>query len=282
MRREEYLADSEESAILQQQALQSKLWTALPAIVTAVDYTKFTISAQPALKGSVTDKDAAESETQLPMLVDVPLLFPNAGGWHLTFPVEVGDEVLIIFACRCIDAWWQSGGVQRCMERRMHDLSDGFAILAPYSQPLASEVSGGFSNNSVILRDDSKENYIELVTGGNMNVLHQQDLDWATLGNATVFIKGNADISVDGNVTIDVQGNVRATVQGTTYLESVGDATIKAPTITLDTPTVICTGDVQVAGTVTAANDCIGGGISLKSHVHTGVQTGGATTGGPQ
>lgn len=40
-------------------------------------------------------------------------------------------------------------------------------------------------------------------------------------------------------------------------------------------------GDVDVTGTVTAAVDVIGGGKSLKTHTHGGVQTGGGTTGPP-
>lgn len=40
-------------------------------------------------------------------------------------------------------------------------------------------------------------------------------------------------------------------------------------------------GDVTVTGTVTASEDVVGGGISLKSHKHGGVQAGGAQTGAP-
>jgi len=38
---------------------------------------------------------------------------------------------------------------------------------------------------------------------------------------------------------------------------------------------------VQVSGSITATGDVVGGGISLDSHHHTGVQTGGGNTGGP-
>ena len=42
------------------------------------------------------------------------------------------------------------------------------------------------------------------------------------------------------------------------------------------------TGDLQVDGKVTAADDVIGGGKSLKTHKHTGVQTGGGISVAPQ
>jgi len=40
-------------------------------------------------------------------------------------------------------------------------------------------------------------------------------------------------------------------------------------------------GDVSITGTLTASDDVIGGGISLKTHPHSGVQPGGGQSGGP-
>lgn len=42
------------------------------------------------------------------------------------------------------------------------------------------------------------------------------------------------------------------------------------------------TGDVTITGTVTVSEDVTAGGISLKNHVHGGVQAGGTSTGAPQ
>lgn len=41
------------------------------------------------------------------------------------------------------------------------------------------------------------------------------------------------------------------------------------------------TGDTTTSGTITGSTNVIGGGISLNSHTHGGVQTGGGSTGGP-
>lgn len=340
MRREEYLQDPDETQIIEQQSIQSRIWTAIPGIVQEVDYTRFTLSVQPSIKGRIEDQDGNAEDVELPLLVDVPLLLPNAGGWHLTFPIVPGDEVLVVFACRCIDAWWQSGGVQKAMERRMHDLSDGFAILAPYSQLLAPDCIGGFSNNSVILRDDKKLNYIEITNDGKLNVLHQSDLDWDTLGNADIYIKGNTNLLIDGNTTAHIKGTLDSTVDGAVTLtaNSTVDATVQgditltaasnvsatiggnldvqvsgnitaqasqvmltANSVTVDSPITAFTGNVTIGGniscgggaragggngtflgTITANQDVVGGGISLKGHVHGGVQGGPSTTSGPQ
>lgn len=65
-------------------------------------------------------------------------------------------------------------------------------------------------------------------------------------------------------------------------IKNAANATVQATTkITLDTPLVECTGDVKVDGTLTATTDVIGGGKHLKTHLHSGVTTGGGNTGAP-
>lgn len=58
-------------------------------------------------------------------------------------------------------------------------------------------------------------------------------------------------------------------------LPASGSAAIDAPA------GVTINGDVTVNGKITASTDVIGAGISLKSHKHGGVQSGGAQTGAP-
>lgn len=47
------------------------------------------------------------------------------------------------------------------------------------------------------------------------------------------------------------------------------------------TGNLVVNGNINCTGTVTATVDVVGGGISLKTHTHGGVQTGGGNTGGP-
>lgn len=51
--------------------------------------------------------------------------------------------------------------------------------------------------------------------------------------------------------------------------------------VVLDTPLVECTGDVTVAGTLTADVDVVADGVSLVGHVHGGVSAGIVNTGVP-
>lgn len=143
--------------------LQSRLWTALPGLVESVDLGKQTLVVQPAIQAQIMNPNNTWTWVTLPLLLDVPIVFPTGGGFTLTFPVVVGDECLVIFSSRCIDAWWQSGGIQVQAELRMHDLSDGFAIVGPRSQP---RKLANVSANSTQLRNEDDSIYVEVSAAG--------------------------------------------------------------------------------------------------------------------
>lgn len=106
---------------------------ACPAIVQTWNAETQTITAKLAIK-EILNLQGVVSEMEIPLLVDVPVVMPKAGGFSLVFVPKPGDECLIVFADMCIDSWWQSGGIQSQAERRRHDLSDGFAIMGCWSQ----------------------------------------------------------------------------------------------------------------------------------------------------
>jgi Phage protein Gp138 N-terminal domain/GpV Apex motif len=143
-------------------------------------------------------------------------VFPSAGGLTLTLPIAQGDEILVVFASRCIDAWWQNGGIQIPMEMRMHDLSDGFAIPGPRSQP---NTLTGISTTSAQLRTDAGTSFIELTKTGIINLV-------SPLGINLV-------------------------------------------------------GPIMMTGAVVTTGDVVADGISLSTHVHSGVTTGAGDSGPP-
>jgi phage baseplate assembly protein gpV len=66
-------------------------------------------------------------------------------------------------------------------------------------------------------------------------------------------------------------------------LESNGNITIENSTqVDITSPTINLNGDVNVSQTLDAGTDVTTGSISLKNHVHGGVQSGGSLTSGPQ
>ncbi|HHD2887225.1 TPA: Gp138 family membrane-puncturing spike protein [Klebsiella pneumoniae] len=221
------------------QAIMSAMRVSMPGIIQSFDPDAVTAVVQPAIKGAEKDESGAEVSVNLPLLVDVPVLFPRGGGCTLTFPVEAGDECLVIFADRCIDFWWQSGGVQEPVDGRMHDLSDAFCIVGPQSQ---AKKIGGISTTGAQLRTDDGSAFIEVAAGG--------DITATTAGSATI----NApEIVLNGNVTIN--GNLS---QG--MGERGGTATMHGPvTVTNDVTAGGKSLMTHMHGGVEHGNDSTGG-----------------------
>jgi phage baseplate assembly protein gpV len=230
--------DKEEGLRAALDGRQVKMWTALPGIIEAFDESVLTATVQPAIQGRVSQPDGSSAFIDLPLLLDCPVMFPNGGGVMLTFPVKQGDECLMIFSSRCIDAWWESGGVQAPMEARMHDLSDGFVLVGPRSK--ARKIDG-LSTANAQLRSEDGATFIELDPEGQA---------------VQVTAPGGFTVNADAGATI----NANTTINGTLHVTG---------TITTDSDVLAPTGDV-VAGTV-----------SLKTHTHSGVLSGGAISGPP-
>lgn len=157
----ERLNDPQEAVRAALDGHQSQVWTAIPGIVQTVDLTKSTVTVQPAIQAQEVSPQGKRTNVNIPLLQDVPIHFPSGGGYTATFPVKAGDEVLVIFAARCIDNWWQEGGVQPQFERRMHDLSDGFAIPKVWSQKTKLD---NISTTTAQLRSDDGKRFVEIDT----------------------------------------------------------------------------------------------------------------------
>jgi hypothetical protein len=189
---------------------QAGLWTALPAIIQSFDASALTCTAQPAIQAQVRAQDGSTSWVTLPLLVDVPVCFPRGGGCTLTFPVTDGDEALMVFSSRCIDAWWQSGGVQVQAELRMHDLSDGFAILGPFSQ--ATKISG-VSTSTTQLRSNDGSTFVDLDPSGK--VVKVKAPGGITLDTPAVTVTGiiNVQNANSAPTAMAINGNTNFTGQ---------------------------------------------------------------------
>ncbi|ELQ6225166.1 Gp138 family membrane-puncturing spike protein [Cronobacter turicensis] len=229
--------------------ISAGLRVALPGIIQSFNPQAVTCVVQPAIRGKRSDDDGSERSVKLPLLVDVPVVFPRGGGCTLTFPVAAGDECLVIFADRCIDFWWQSGDVQEPVDPRMHDLSDAFALVGPMSQ---QRKISNISVSATQLRTDDGAAVIELAVG--------HDISLRTPGRLTASAQGGTVIT---SPSIILNGNV--TINGS-LTQGMGDNG----------------GGATLRGPVNVQTDVKAAGISLVSHTHPGVQSGGSSTGKAQ
>lgn len=188
IRRDQLLNDSQASLRAALNGWQSSMWTAIPCIVVSVDYEAMTMVAQPAIQGEIDLPDGTTQTVNLPLLLDVPIVYPGAGDFIITFPIAAMDEVLVVFASRCIDSWWQSGVVSPPMEYRMHDLSDGFAIPGPRSQP---NTVPDISETEIQVRNKAGTAFISIDEDGKIKLTSPDSIE----------ITG--DVTVTGDVTAD-------------------------------------------------------------------------------
>lgn len=204
----EYHDSQIEALLTMVDALQARMWTSMPGIIESYDPATMTASVQISIQGKVQDNKGNWTDQTLPLLVDCPVKFPNGGGFSLTFPIQKGDECEVTFSSRCIDSWWQNGGVQPQFEYRVHDLSDGFVEVGPRSQP---RVLSNISTNTVQLRNDAGDTYVEIDGSKNITLKSPSQV---TVDAPLAHFTG--DITAAGTITgqTDV---VAGTVSGKTH-----------------------------------------------------------------
>lgn len=168
-------------------AEQSNFYTALPARV--ISFNGHTVTCEVMINRT----DEKGGDLEIPPLVDVPVQFPHAGGFCMTVPISSGDEGLVIFASRCIDGWYQSGGKGKPLDSRINNLSDGFFIPGVNSVP--NKIPDFFHNGASIQTDDGST-YLRVTDG---KILIKGDIEHE--GNSKQ--KGNSEQT--GNQ--DIQGS---------------------------------------------------------------------------
>jgi len=185
----------------QMEARLKNLHTCLPGIIVAFDAAKQTAQVQPAIKRVFTEK----GPVNLPVCVDVPVVFPAGGLFAMTFPVTSGDECILWFSERCIDLWHTFGSTQAPAEYRLHDLSDGMALVGLSSTP---RLLASFQASSVELRNRARTFRITITASGDIELVNPA-------GSVILLANGNVNIvaptvAITGNVT--VSGTLTASV----------------------------------------------------------------------
>jgi len=100
----------------------SNMHTCTIAKITAVNAK--TINCKPVFN-RVVDGQSIE----LPVFSEVPPIFLQGGSSFHAFPISVGDYALLFFTERCSDGWYNGQDFVAPLEYRMHDYSDGFALV---------------------------------------------------------------------------------------------------------------------------------------------------------
>lgn len=93
--------------------------------ITAFDGETKTATIQILFKRQLPDGKAVS----YPVLLDCPVFTLQGGGGLLQMPIAAGDQCIVLFSDRCIDNWYQNGSQAVPSSTRMHDMSDGIALV---------------------------------------------------------------------------------------------------------------------------------------------------------
>jgi hypothetical protein len=211
-----------------------------------------TIDAKPVFKRVIND-----TEVELPVFTEIPILTLQGGSNYRIMPIAVGDYALLIFAERCIDDWYFGADNKKPREYRIHDYSDAIAIVGLNNINNAISIPSGHEkvNGDIVHTGDNTQT-------GDYNITGNQIIE----GNYTQ--EGN--MTIEGNFTLtgemQVNGNITCT------------GTITGGTVVAGNFTGTGGGDMSSTVNITTTGEVTANGKNLSTHTHTAPSGGGTTT----
>jgi hypothetical protein len=114
-------------------AIESRIldvWTSFPARVVAYDKANQTADLAPVVRRSLPTEDGGTVAEDLPVLPNVPILFPRGGGdaYAITWQLAPGDHVLVHVSAVSFAGWRRTGETSDPGDVRPHCLGNAYAI----------------------------------------------------------------------------------------------------------------------------------------------------------
>lgn len=130
------------------------VYTAIPGTIVTWDPTQQLADVKPSIMRRIACEDGSEIAESLPVIPHVPVALPRGGGpqaFFMSFPLQVGDPVVVVFSQASLDVWMQGIGQTGSPgappvgpydtdpnDFRRHDITDAIAFLggAPVTRAL--------------------------------------------------------------------------------------------------------------------------------------------------
>ncbi len=184
----------------------SDIYVTMVAEVTNVSkLNECRIDVQPVVNKKYIDGEILE----YPEILSVPVQFPSSSTSALTFPINQGDNVLLVFSQKGLDVF-KSGATSAHDPIDMRSFDKRDAIAIPCVNPFSKSI-----NNP-----DTR------------TLLHSVD-----------------DMVMTHNIGLPTECEVRMKPTGKIELTSALQVEVKSPLLTLTCPSVAITGNLSVAGT---------------------------------
>jgi len=177
--------------------------------------------------------DESNGKVKRNALVDVPVHTPSGGGWSVTMPITTGNTCMLFFSQQGYDHW-------------LFDDKDEAGLFK--SKPM-TWLSRKFDMQDcyAIVGLNTLPRAVK-----NYSATHSQ---WRDLEGTQVI-----SLNLDETITIDSVSEVTITAPIVNILSSTE--------INLTTPTINCSGDLNVSGSIESVGDITADGVSMLTHVH--------------
>lgn len=138
------------------------LHTAMPGQIESYDYTTAKATVLPLLNRQLPDG----SIMKLPVIQQVPVLWPRTDDAIIHFPLQRGDGVLLVFSERSLDEWLTTGGIVAPEDKRVFDLSDAIAIPGLFNLSATTPSINNNDDLNIIYKGQS----IRIMANGNISL----------------------------------------------------------------------------------------------------------------
>jgi len=147
----------------------AKVRTRVPGVIQAYDASEQSCEVKVGIKRRLEDGTFFED----PVLVNVPVMFPQGGGFCMHFPLESGDPVMVEFCERSVDEWLLASSVITNAEPsdpRRFDVSDATvtAGLSIFADPMPAAMA---KTDAITIGVRSGDTRVEIKSSGAIDII---------------------------------------------------------------------------------------------------------------
>jgi hypothetical protein len=187
------------------EAERQQLHTAFPARVESFDAATQTVDVTPQLKTAYPDGEGGFTYKAMPVIPNVPVCFPRAGSFFLSFPLAKGDFVLVVVCDRSLQAWRDKGQAIEPGDLATHPLDGAVAIPGVY--PASGALDNVSASTMKLGKDGTSAAQIEITAsqvklggGAQFVALANKVTQWFDAFNAAV--EGWTPVPNDGGAAL--------------------------------------------------------------------------------
>lgn len=237
----------------------SNIYTAIPGVVVGIkNLGQMRVDVQPSI--NMRDEDGINT-VQRQVIENVPLQMPLTSTGGLSFPIEKGCPVLIVFSMRSMDVWKKGNGLPDMpSDLRKLSMRDAIAIPSIYPPSVSPNApqsrSGAHSPNDVVL--------VHNIGSGS---------------EVEIRLKPSGDVEVNSPTKVIVNCK-DAEMNADNYTVNANNVQFNSVNFNISTGTytMSATDEATSTGILSHSGSFVLNGTPVENHTHKGVEVGSGTT----